>query len=188
VALRRVDLVVRAVVRELVRDRVEHEELALRAEVRGVGDPGRAQVLLGALGHAPRVLGVRLPRQRVDDLAQQRERRRLGERVEDRGLRLRHEEHVALRDPLPAADRRAVEAEPVVERALVEGGERQGHVLPGPEEIRELEVDHLRLDVTTPLECGGRRRLVAEVVPRLVCCHLRLLRRTNEKSPTTPTE
>ena len=85
VALGRVDRVVRAVRAELVRDLVEDEELALRAHEGRVGDARRAQVLLGALGDPARILGVRLARDRIGDLADQRERRRLGER--DRGSR-----------------------------------------------------------------------------------------------------
>ena len=73
---------------------------------------------------------VRLARHRVGDLADQRERGRLGERVEDRARRIGHQQHVRLRDALPAADRRAVEAEALVEGGLVERAQRQRHVLP----------------------------------------------------------
>ena len=58
--------------------------------------------------------------------------------------RVRHQQHVRLGDPLPAADRRAVEAQAVVEGGLVESPDRQRHVLPRPEQVAELQVDHLR--------------------------------------------
>jgi hypothetical protein len=99
-----VDQVVRGVRAEVVVHLVEDEELALGAEVRGVGDPARAQVLLGAAGDAARVLRVGRARDRVGDLAHERERRSLGRGVEDRGRRVRHEEHVRVLDRLPAAD------------------------------------------------------------------------------------
>ena len=130
VALGRIDLVPRLVGTARVRDLVEDEELALRADEARVGDPGGAKVRLGALRKLARILVVRLARDRVDDLADERERRRLGEGVEDGGGGVRHQEHVALRDALPAADRGAVEAEPVLERVLVEAGDRKRDVLP----------------------------------------------------------
>ena len=174
-ALRRVDEIARLVLRERVRNLVEDEELALRPHVRGVCDPGRSEILLRALGDEPRVLRVALARDRIGDLTKKRQRRRLRERIEDRGRRVRHQQHVRLGDPLPAADRGAVEAEPVVERRLVERGDRQRHVLPGSEQVAELEVDHLRGRLASPLQrfarVGCRRLAVREVVLRLFRCH-----------------
>ena len=115
-----VDLVVGLVVGELVRDRVEDEELALGSDVGRVGHAGLAQMLLGALGDPARVLRVRLTRDRVCDLADQREGRRGGKRVEDGARGIRHQQHVRLGDPLPTTNRGAVKAQSVVERRLVE--------------------------------------------------------------------
>ena len=175
VAFARVDEVVGVVRAEVVRDLVEDEELALRPHVGGVGDTGREQVLLCALGDAARVLRVRAAGDRIRDLADQRERRRLGERIEDRRRRVGHEQHVRLGDPLPAANRRAVEAEAVVEGRFVEGPDREGHVLPGSEQVAELEVHHLRGRLPRPFErlAGVRRgRLtVRKVLLRLFRCH-----------------
>ena len=39
---------------------------------------------------------------------------------------------------------------------LVEGAQRQRHVLPGAEQVAELEVDELRLDLVGPLERPSR--------------------------------
>src|SRR5205807_7279500 len=78
-------------------------------------------------------------------------------------------------DPLPATDRRPVEAETLVERRFVEGSDRKSHVLPGPEQVAELEIDHLRGRLARPFErlAGVRRgRLtVRQVVLRLFRCH-----------------
>ena len=154
-----VERVVRVIRPQVVRDLVENEELALGAEVGRVCDAALDQVLLGPPRHAARVAGVRQPRHGIGDLAEQRERRRLGEGVEDGRGRIGHEQHVRLRDLLPAPDRGAVEAETLVERRLGERRHRQGHVLPRPEQVAELQVDHLRAGPARPLDR----------VPRLGC-------------------
>ena len=175
VPLAGIDEIVRPVRPELVRDRVEDEELAFGPHVRRVGDAGRAQILLRPRCDPARILRVALAGERVGDLADERQRRRFGERVENRRRGVGHEQHVRLGDPLPAADGRAVEAEPLVEGGLVEGGDRQRHVLPGPEQVAELEVDHLRRRLACPLERFpgvGRGRLpIGQVVPRLFRSH-----------------
>ena len=177
-ALARVDRVVRGVRAEVVADLVEDEELTLGADEARVGDPGRAEVLLGALRDLARVARVPLLRDRVDDLADERERRRLGGRIEDRGSRIGHQQHVRLGDPLPAADRGAVEAEAFLEALRAEGSQRQRHVLPGSEEVAELEVDHRDPRLGRPFErlagVGQRLAPVHQVVLRLQLRHLRL--------------
>ena len=115
----------------------------------------------GSFAYGSRVIGS-------DDLAQERERRRLRERVEDGGGRVRHEQHVALGDPLPAADRGAVEAQPVLEGGLVEPGDGQRDVLPRPEQVAELQVDHHRARLARPLERRPRVDLALEVVPQFL--------------------
>ena len=173
VPFRRVDLVARLVRPTRVRDLVEDEELAFGPHVTRVGDAGRAQILLRALRDAARVLRVRLVRDRLGDLADERERRGLGERIEDRRRRVRHQDHVALGDALPAADRGAVEPEALVECGLVERADRQGHVLPRAEQVAELQVDHRRARLARPLERRPGLDLALEVVPELLLdlCH-----------------
>src|SRR5690606_2798859 len=63
------------------------------------------------------------------------------ERIHDRGRRIRQHQHVAVVDRLPAADRRAVEAEPVLQAGL-EPPDRIRDVLPGAREVDELAIDH----------------------------------------------
>ena len=154
-----VDRVVRGVDVERERDLVEDEELALRPEVRRVGDAGGEEVLLSAPRDAPRVAVVRLAGDGIGDLADERERRLRGERVEHRGGGVGQEEHVALGDALPAADRGAVEADPLGESGLVECAHGHGHVLPAAQQVAELEVDHLGLRLLCPRERVVRLRL-----------------------------
>ena len=171
VTFSRIDRVVGAVRAELVRDLVEDEELALGAHECRVRDARRAEVLLCLLRDAAWILRVGLLGDRIGDLADERQRRRLGKRIEDRRSGVRHQQHVRLRDPLPAANRRTVEAEAVVERGLVERPDRQRHVLPRPEQVAELQVDHLGGRLACPLErlarVRGGRLPVRQVVLRL---------------------
>src|SRR5207302_7734903 len=55
----------------------EDVELRLRTEVAGVGDPALAQVLLGLAGDVAGVAAVGLAGDRVDDVADQEQRRDL---------------------------------------------------------------------------------------------------------------
>jgi len=82
VALGGVDLVARLVGVVHVRDLVEDEELALGTDETGVGDAALAQELLRTLRDLAWILVVRLERDGVGDLADQRERRLLRERIE----------------------------------------------------------------------------------------------------------
>jgi hypothetical protein len=189
VAFARVDLVARLVLRARIRDLVEDEELALGADVVRVGDACRAQVLLRTLRNKARILRVRLVCHGLDDLADEREGRHLGVRVEDRRRRVRHQQHVALRDALPAADRRAVEAEPFVERGLVERADGQGHVLPRAEQVAELQVDHRRARLARPFERLARLDRALEVMPQFLLdlCHLDSFSCwTTKKAPPLP--
>ena len=173
VALGRVDREVGAVRRQLVGHLVEDEELAFGAEVRRVGDPGLGQVGLRTACDTARVASVGLSGGRVGDLAEERERRHRRERVEDRASRVRQQQEVALGDPLPAADRGAVEAEPLREGRRPERADRERHVLPAPQQVAELEVDQLRLLLEGPRDrlVGLRLGSVRQVCPRVDLLH-----------------
>ena len=69
----------------------------------------------------------------------------VGERIEEGRLGLRHDEHVALVDRLPAADAGAVEAQAVFEHVFVELVDGDREVLPQAGKIHEPQID--RLDV-----------------------------------------
>ena len=142
-SLDRVD-VVEALVRVLVEaDVVEDEELGLRPEVGGVGDPGRHQVVLGLLGHVAGVAGVRLPGDRIPDEAVEVERLVLAERVDHGGVRVRHQEHVGLLDLLEAPDRRAVEPGALLEAVQRQLVRRHRVVLHQAGQVGEAEIDDL---------------------------------------------
>jgi hypothetical protein len=120
-------------------------------------------------------------RERIDDLTDERERRRLGGRIEDRARRIRHEQHVRLGNALPPANRGTVEAESFVEGGLVERAQRQRHVLPGAEQVAELQVDHRDARLSGPLEGLARVRQRLASVRQVVLLvldfrHLCLLR------------
>jgi hypothetical protein len=158
VALLGVDLIERGVRLLVERHVVEDVELGLGPEVHGVGDAARAQVLGGLDRDVAGVARVRLARDRVDHRADHRDRRRRVERVQDRRRRVGHQQHVRLVDLLEAADRRAVEADPVAERVLVEARERHSHVLPGARQVGELEVHQVRVVALGKVEHVARLR------------------------------
>ncbi len=138
-----VDEVVAVVGSRGIADVVEDEELRLGAEERRVGDPGGLEVRLGLPRDVARVAGVALLRDRVDDVADQRQGRPGDERVHDGRVGVGDDQHVGGVDRLPAADGRPVETEPVLEAVLAEVVQGNGEVLPGPDEIHELQVHHL---------------------------------------------
>jgi hypothetical protein len=82
-------------------------------------------------------------RDRIDHVAQDRQRRCLQERIDHRRRRIRLHQHVGRVDRAPSCDRRAVESVPFLE-ALFEALDRIGQVFPLAEEVDELGVDHLR--------------------------------------------
>ena len=135
---------------------VEHVELGLGPEVGGVGDAGRPQVLLGLLGDVARVAGVGLAGDRVADEAVEDERLVLQERVDHRRVGVGHQDHVRLLDLLEAADRGAVEAVAILERALGELVRRDREVLHETGEVAEAEVDDLDPFVLDDPEDLGR--------------------------------
>ncbi len=89
---------------------VEDEELRFRSEERGVGDAGALQIRFRFFGDAARVAIVRFARDRIDDGADQTQRRLGVENIDPRRGRIGNDEHVGGVDDSPAADARAVEA------------------------------------------------------------------------------
>ena len=146
-ALDRVDVVVALVLVLVEPDRVEDVELALRSPERRVGDPGLLQVQLGLPRDVARVARVHLAGDRVLDEAVHVQRRVLRERVEERGVGVGDQEHVGLLDLLEPADRRAVEAEPVLEALLgeLETGIEKCCISPGRSENRRSTICGARL-------------------------------------------
>ncbi len=100
---------------------------------------------------------------RIVDVGDQARRGDGEERVEPHAVGVRHGEHVGLVDRLPAANRRAVEAEAVLEHALFDLAHGVGAVLPRAEDVAELEVDLLDVVFLAELEevgGGGHGRLL----------------------------
>ena len=87
----------------------------------------------------------------------------LRERVDHRGVGIRHEEHVGFLDLLEAADRRAVEAEPFLEDVLGELVRGNREVLHEAGKVAEAHVDDLDALVLELLDDVTRS------------CHLRYL-------------
>ena len=105
--------------------------------------PRGDQVVLRLLGDVAGVAGVRLTRDGVAHEAVDVQGLVLAERVDDSGVGVGHEEHVRLLDLLEAPDRRAVEAEAVLERPCGQLVGRNGKVLHKPRQVAEAEVDDL---------------------------------------------
>ena len=151
-ALDRVDVVVASVGPGVVAHRVEDVELRLRAEERGVPDPGALEERLGLAGDVPRVTGVRLAGQRVVHEEGQVQGRVLAERVHDRAGRVGHQEHVRLVDLLEPPDRGAVEHAALGEDLVVERLSRDREVLDRPEQVTEPDIDELNLCIADELQ------------------------------------
>src|SRR5207302_10108441 len=117
---------------------------------------------------------------RRDDVADQAAGQAVGEDAE--GRRIGNRDHVRLLDRVEAGDRRAVEAHPVVERALdLTRGDREA--LQMPLDVREPQQDELHRFLLQPLQ-NALARLLARRRPvlRLDLRHGRSLLE-NTKSP-----
>ena len=84
---------------------------------------------------------------RIDDRANETQRRFCIENIDPSGRRIRNDEHVRGVDHPPAANARSIKAEAIGENLLIVFGERGREMLPGAEQIRELEVDQLHVAV-----------------------------------------
>ena len=117
------------------------ELLELMAAV--LGDDPEGWVVddtVGAGGHAARVLRVGLARDRVYDIADNRQCRMGHERVDPGRLGVGDNEHVARVYRLPSPDARPVEPETFFEGAELENVCGNAEMLPHPHEIQKTEV------------------------------------------------
>jgi len=123
--LLRVDEVVTGMLILVTLNDVEDEELSLGAEEGRVGDPRRLQIRIGALGNCAWVTAIVFARDRVDNIADQRECGHLGEWIHDRRRWIRHDEHVGLVDRLSATDTGPVKTETICEAVFFKLGDRR---------------------------------------------------------------
>ncbi len=158
-ALRRIDLVVAAMLVLLVADLVEDEELGLGADVAGVGNAGLLQVRLGLARHVARIAAELLPGNRVDHVRNDADRRLGEERIDRGGRGIGHRQHVRFVDAHPAANRRPVEAKPLREGIGVPQIDRKRAVLPAAEHVDELEIHHVGFVFLGELEEIVRRHM-----------------------------
>ena len=111
--------VVKAVVDALVEsDVVENEKLRLWTEVDGVADACGLEIFLSLLRNVTRITRISLAGDRIFDIADDVQRLHLGERIQEGGIRIGDQEHVALLDLLKAADAGTVEAQALIEDVL----------------------------------------------------------------------
>ncbi len=142
-AFHAVEIVVAGVLGLIIADVVEDEEFQLRAEIGGVGDAGLLHEVDGLAGHVARVARVVFLGKRVLDVADHRQGRVLAERIDERRLRNRHDEHVRLIDGLPAADAGAVKAQAFFKHRFVQRVGGDGEMLPETGEVHETQIDRL---------------------------------------------
>ena len=121
-------------------DAVEDEELGLGADGYGVADAAGLDVGFAQLGGGARIAAVELSCRRLDDIAEHDQAWLGRERIHDRRGRIRHQDHVALVDRLPAGDGRSVEHDSVTKRVFVHGGDVLRGMLPLAAWIGESEV------------------------------------------------
>ena len=139
----RVDVVEARVLAGLEAHVVEDVELRFRAEVDGVGDARRAQVLLGLGGHLARVAAVGLAGARLDDGETEIQRLRGAERIDEGGRRIRNQLHVRLVDRGESADRAAVEHHAFGEEVFGDARGRHVEMLLLAGQVGEPHVDEL---------------------------------------------
>src|SRR5689334_6084672 len=90
-------------------NRVKNEELQLRSEVAGRRDARAFQVVLGLFRHVARVTRIGFAEYRIEYVADDRERRHLAHRVDERGGGIGLQQHVRLVDLLESTNRGPVE-------------------------------------------------------------------------------
>ncbi len=137
----RVHLVEGAVHLGVVAHGIEDVELRLRPEVRGIGEAGALQKLLGLARDIARIAAVGLERMWIVDEAVQIQRLRGPEGVQLRGAQVREQQHIRFVNRLESAHRRAVEGDPVIDQIRAECGGRYRKVLLHTRYVTESNID-----------------------------------------------
>src|SRR5439155_23665196 len=100
-------------------DVIEYKKFRFWSEKRGVGNASAFQIVLRFFGEAARVAVVWFARNRVDDSADQCERRFGIKNIDPGRGRIGNDEHVGGVDHLPSTNARAIEAEAVGKNIFV---------------------------------------------------------------------
>ena len=124
---------------------VEHEELGFRADIDGIADATGLQIGFAALGGGARIAAIKLAGRRFDDVADQDHHRGGREGIDIGRIQIRHQDHVAFVDRLPAGNRGTVKHETVVEHVFVDDARHHGQMLPLALGIGEAQIDPLDL-------------------------------------------
>ena len=133
-------------------DVVEHEKFGFRTDIDRIADAELRYIGLSTFGGGPRVAFVKLAGRGLDDVAEDDQHRRCGERIDINGIEVRLQDHVGLVDRLPARDGRTIEHEPVGQHVLVDDGRDHGEVLPLAAQVGEADVHPLDVFVLDALE------------------------------------
>jgi len=120
---------------------VEDVELELGSPAAFVRDTCLFQIGLGTLGNDARITKIEHLRIRLDDTADKAQGRHFPERIEDAGVEIGDEHHIAGLDAAQP-DARAVEADASDHQVRRELAGRERHMVPPAPQIAELEVDH----------------------------------------------
>src|SRR5215475_192591 len=118
-------------------DIVEDKKLGLRTEISHVAHASGLEILFSLAGDVTRVSRVGLFGDWINDIAQQAQRRHCAEWVYHGSGRIRDHQHVRSIDGLPATDRRTIKAWSILKDVLFILTERDGEMLPGPDQIHE---------------------------------------------------
>ena len=117
-AFLRVDLIKRRVPLGLKTYVVEYKELRLRSDVASIGHSGVSQIGFRLTRDVTRIPVIPLLRNRILNRAQHDQRRHFEKRIQNGRRRIGDNQHVALVDSRPAADRRSINPKSLFERIL----------------------------------------------------------------------
>src|SRR6202790_4354861 len=124
---------------------VENEKLGLGAEICRVGNAGGGQVHLGLPRDITGIAVVALLGDGIDHVAHQHKGGNGREGIEQMKIGVGPQQHVALVDARPAANRRAVDTEAVLEARFRQLLDWIGNVVPEAGNVGETQVENLRV-------------------------------------------
>lgn len=130
-------------------DVVEDEEFGFRAKVGGVAESGGAEVFFGHAGDISGVAVVLLSGDGIFDRSGDDECWNVCKGIEEGAIGVGDNEHVALIDGFPAADRGAVEAISVDELVFAELTDGNREVLPLAKEVGEADINDFDVMIST---------------------------------------